>query len=1462
MKKLGIDMGSNSIGWFIREIEDEKTSNILKKGVITFDSGMLKEKNSYSSPTKDRREKRNPRVSRQHKKYRKHKLLKILVEKNMVPLKESELAAWTRYRKGYARKFPETDFFKKWLACDFRYEGGSGRKYNNPYELRVKAIDEELHKHEFGRALYHIAQRRGYKDIGEKDKETKEQINNRENTGFKNSINNNRTLAEALKKDFLDKKKRARNQYPYRKEYENELVCICSQQGLNVNKNEKGEYEDELFKNIWKAIIWQLPLKSQRGNVGKCSLEPNSNRSPISHPLHEIFRAWSFINNIKYENEEKEWIEIDLEKKRSLFKEKFLKKEKDFKFEEINTFLCKKYGKQLSFNYLNKRTKKYDSTVSGMPTCKGLIDIFGEAITNNLPETHQFIADKEPKIVGVEKKYSISDLWHVLYDFDDKDTSYIKKFAEEKLGVETKTRKKAGKSIETNSFVELQSKLVPGYANLSIKAIRKIIPFLLEGYRYDEAVVLAKCPELIDNWQEKKPTVLKVIKQSNVMYNEDKKITEITNNFIAAYKALDKDEIFAYKDYQYQLQESDIKNIKEKSEKYYGEVSWEKKEEENKKKILNAVEKKYQEFFHDEKRDYAKVKPLKEIIKEGFKKHHIELKGELYHHSANANPYGKLKHIEDKYGRDFELLPRPIISSIKNPMFNKAMTILQKLINHLIKKGYVDEETEIIIELARELNDNNKRIAIERYQLKRESRREKYRKFLEQYKNEKDESLKIDNNHLIKFELWNEQVFKDKEGKAFKDGKDKEIDFDDFILSREKDDVTRYELWMEQKATCMYTGKLISICDLFSTNIDIEHTIPRSILPDNTRANKTIAYKWYNKDVKGKKLPSECPNYEQETEEGTAIKNRLKTWEDKRDRYKRLYESKLKAKGKEDEDTKNDRIQDKHENKMHYDYWKDKLERFTCTEVKENWARRQLVDTQLMSKYARWYLKGKFNKVSVQKGSVTAEFRKIYGIQDKDKIKSRNKHTHHTIDAFVLTMIPSNGSKREEKLKKAYEYKEKENKQYKETPFGFKKGGAQKFIEDIETETLVNYLTKDHILKQTKKYARKRGKLEYLKKEGKYVLDKNGEKIKICKQGNTIRGSLFKETYLGKIRMVEREESGNPKKDKEGNFVYKKGEEEFEFVKRVDVGKAKVDDIIDPVIGRLVKEANIKGFKDYQGKVIRKDYQGNVIGHVRVKTKKGREVKERLNYKSKHGYKNYFYSEAGEVPWALMLQKTVQKKGAENMKRKMIPIPIHEIAQVYREKNKFDITYFMDSFGHKKIKDEYLEYPKKYLMKVGQKVLVLKDDNEYEKRKDIKFQSERLYRITQFDKDQKIILNHHLNSRTKKDIEKNIKKRKNEILREYEKEHNIPYIKREKNENDNKYYDRVCNKNKIKERLKKLPDECKKKVEDELSKYKVQYSKVGDEPSILGLTEMNWNFLYENIDFKIKIDGSIKWIND
>lgn len=1476
MKKIGIDLGSSSLGWVITE-----EGKIEKKGVVTFDTGMSKgESGGYVSPTRERRDARAKRNLIRARKYRKWELLKILVDCDLVPLKNEELEIWSKYQKGRICKFPENEKFLKWLACDFRYLE-NGEKYKNPYELRVKALDarNKLHKHEFGRALYHLVQRRGYKDIGETDKETEKQNIRRGESGFQKALEeNDKIISKALLNDFLDNGKRARNQYPYRAEYGYELIKICEAQGYDISKSEKGNYNDDFIKKIWESIIWQRTLRTQKGNIGKCTLEPKKLRCPVSHPVYEIFRAWSFINTIKIVDKAKEGEKHFIEQthRKHLFEELFLKKDKNFKFEDIKEFLNKKYGESKQYNYPITKDKKgneiYDTSVSGMPVCKGLIDIFGDTAKQALStiEIYNIGNQKENGGFGNEPKvienYSVTDLWHAIFDFEE---TFLKKFAREKLKIENIIRKRKGEDVSISPLVELKSKFLQGYADLSLKAMCKIIPFLKDGYLYNEAVVLAKMPELLGtNWIEYKDKIIASAKDANAVYERNKLIIGVANNLIDKYKGLKENEQFAFKNYEYKLADDDMSEVVVACESAIGKQSWQKQN--NQSEIVEAVKEKYQDFFADEKRAYRKAPTLTDIFNEKLKSLNINVDAkQLYHHSNNENIYLKkcrinketdkkeLPRAKNKNGSDVEILPQVQIDSIKNPMFNKSMSILRKLMNEFIKNEEIDKETEIVVEVARELNDNNKRIAIERYQNERKNNRAKYRECLEEFKKRENYNLNIEDS-IPTFELWTEQTFEkttDENGNEITNKK--RID-----ILKEKDAIKRYELWMEQKGQCMYTGKMISLTKLFSGEIDIMHSIPRSLLPDDTMANITVGYKRYNRDLQKQRFPKECDNYYKDVDGwGTRIEPRLDKWKELRDDNKKKYEARLKSYGNEDENAKNKRIQDKHYFKMYYDYWREKVERFEAVGVKDSWARRQLVDTQMVSKYAREFLKTYFMKVTVQKGTVTATFRKIFGFQEEEEIKQRNRHTHHAIDALVLTLIPTNSSHREQILKEYFKAIEDGEKgkikeiQRNEMPQSF---NVQNFINEIEDSTLIYNYENDKILKQTKKIVRKRGKRQYLKdKDGKYILDKNSNKILLVSQGDTIRSGLYAQTFLGKIHDVERDENGKPKKN--GNdWQYKTGNDEYCFVKRENIDKVKASDksissIVDPVIRKLVREQK-------NNSEIR-DYQGNIIRHVRIRTKAGKVVKDRVNYRSQHYYKNKFYAEAKSIPYAILLQQFSQ----DGVKREMIPVASYEIAKIYKKIGAFDIEQYIQETN-----PEFANW-RKQLMKVGQKVFVLKEDNEIEKINDINFQGDRLYVIAKFSEGS-IWLKYHLEARSEDEIKKQIKEKKDELLYKHEQKYDIPKVvedisildnKTRKDDFENRKYrfDTIDKSFRLKRLSGIIGIKKTKEIKKELDKFKARPANIEKEGEtyLLKMSKEKWNFLFEGKDFEMNIDGTIKF---
>lgn len=1438
MKKLGLDLGSSSAGWVITE-----NHTVVKKGVVVFSTGMTKGTGGYSSPTKDRREARSKRRLIQARKYRKWALLKVLSKsEEYTPLTTIELEIWSDYQKGIQRKFPESENFLKWLACDFTYLQ-NGIKHTNPYEIRVQGLDKKLSKHEFGRALYHIVQRRGYKDIGEKDKETQTQIDRRGESGFDKAMRENRSIAEALQKEFLDKGKRARNEYPYREEYESEFNLLCKAQGLNIEKEKKGEYNDSFVKSLWKAIIWQRPLRSQKGTIGKCTLEPKSLRIPISHPLFEMSRALQYINTVKTVDKDGIKSLIPQKYRDDLFIKVFLNNSSNYKFSKIKTHLDKLFTTKKEYNYLNKRTQLYDSPVSGMPVCKQFIDVFGKTIIPDLINLCNYDSTRAPKII---KGYSIHDLWHIVFE---KEEDTLKTFAENKLDISSSLKKKGKKEVLINDFANLKSVFAQGYGDLSAKALKKIIPFLKDGYLYSEAVILAKIPESLgEKWEENKELVLEIIKSTSDTFEFNSNVINITNGLINTYKGLGYNEELGYHEQfaqttDYVIQDSDIKAIENASIKYFGERSWEKLE--IKEDVSIEVKNEYQLFFQDRKRRYREKTTQVKIFQNLLQANNLSVNGDLYHHSNRKNLYPKP--VFDKK-LQLNLLAVPLIDSIKNPMFNKVMTILRKLINELIKTGDIDEDTEIVIELARELNDNNKRAAIERYQNERRDKREKYRTFLAEFKNNNPNfsSLNVE-ERISDFELWTEQIF---------DENNKKIDSKDsnrLSILKEKKAVDRYELWTEQKGQCMYTGKMISITQLFSSEIQMEHTIPRSLLPDNTMANQTVCFSKYNNDIKNNRIPFECPNYTEDSNGFSAITPRLSTWEQQQEYYQKKYDENKRAKGSEDENAKNKRIQYKHYCKMHLDYWRDKLNRFTCEEIKDSWVRRQLVDTQMVSKYAREFLKTYFKKVNVQKGIVTAEFRKIYGFQEEDAIKSRNKHTHHAIDAAVLTLIPSNASRKVRLLEKSYKYQEQYKKQFTTQPYS--NFDAQKLIREIEDNTLIYNYTKDKIITQTYKKVRKRG-----------VIQKNEDGTIQWMKGNSVRGDLYGKTYLAKIKDVERFDDGQPIRE-DGEWKYKQGKNEFIYVKRIftdDVktelsnGKPPQGYVIDPAIRKIIADAR-------KNKIPPKDSQGKIIRHVRTITKTGREVKQRVNYLSQHDYKNKFYSESGAIPYAILLQKVVDG----TVERKMIPVAIHEVAKTFKQHRTFNAELYLGLF-HRGLKEQYDDWK---LLSVGQKVIVLNNDKESVDVQTKSFQINRLYKIIQFSEGN-IWLQYHKESRDVAQIKQATKNTKSDIVKTKELELELPLIKEDDLISDSKkrkkdFEDKMFKFSSLKDyRLNRLQKviglDAVKKIQVQLGQYKAISSKIeleGETP-LLKTSKENWLFLYEGLDFNMNVLGEILFTDD
>ena len=176
-KILGLDTGTNSLGWAIVEKESVQSYHLLYKGVNIFQEGVNLDKGNESSKAAERTEHRSTRVRYYRIKLRKIKLLRILTQNGLCPpLTSEELRGW-RYQKVY----PNDELFMQWQRTD-----ESSTK--NPYYYRHLCLHEQLdlsqvtNRYILGRAFYHINQRRGFlsnrKEQGGDDTgKVKEEIN-------------------------------------------------------------------------------------------------------------------------------------------------------------------------------------------------------------------------------------------------------------------------------------------------------------------------------------------------------------------------------------------------------------------------------------------------------------------------------------------------------------------------------------------------------------------------------------------------------------------------------------------------------------------------------------------------------------------------------------------------------------------------------------------------------------------------------------------------------------------------------------------------------------------------------------------------------------------------------------------------------------------------------------------------------------------------------------------------------------------------------------------------------------------------------------------------------------------------------------------------------------------------------------------------------------------------------------
>ena len=1205
-KILGLDLGTNSIGWAIVE-NDSNNFLLIDKGVRIFSEGVKTEKGIESSKAAERTGYRSARKIKFRRKLRKYETLKVLSENNMCPLSVEEVIEW---RKSGFKKYPLNPEFINWLRTD-------DDKNINPYYFRDKASKKKATLVELGRALYHIAQRRGFlsnrldqsaegiieqhkpaleeiidntlsfselqmeltdyfqdrdlidrksTDLDEGEKKLKtiynsffktikdnpkdfdktkilllDRLNKKEDLGVvKQRIGE---ISQAMKSGnfatlgqyffSIYNKNKIRNQYTAREEhYLSEFEVICFTQGIEGIITTEQLPEKRYFglaKELYKAIFFQRPLKSQKSLIGKCTFEKSKSRCAVSHPDFEEYRMWCFINTIKIKTPEDESLRFLTREESLKIVPKFLRKKDNFNFEDLAKELVPSGSKCAFYKSSTASTANYlfnynlNSSVSGCVVSTSFKNALGEDWKTKNYSYETLNKNGE----SVTRNVNYNDLWHLI-SVSTSDL-YLQEFAKNNLKLDDK-----------KAILFSKIKLKKDFASLSLTAINKINPFLREGLLYSHAVFMANIENIVDaaiwkNLEDRKyiQTKIAALIATNTF---DNNLLEIVNGLIKECKV----------EACYYSKEAET-TFKSDLDKKVSSFVKSNKIEDQKESIMVLL---FPIFIEQLKKyEFITIKRLDEKVFDFLDGQNDD--GQIFCNTKNK--LKKLYHpsdidvfrkqiVKDGDGNEKLVLGSPLISSIKNPMAMRALHQLRKVLNALIIEGQVDEKTRIHIEMARELNDANKRKGIQDYQ------------------------REIENNRKV----YIEEI--------------KKLYFDDCKKEIEptEDDILRYQLWMEQDKKTIYEEQYtnISISQIIGSDpdYDIEHTIPRSRSQDNSQMNKTLCSKRYNREIKKNKMPIELSNH-------SDILDRVAPWKIKADKLtweiEQISKSIKAATTKEQKDRK---IRLRHKLNLQKEYFKGKYERFTYTEPKVGFKNSQIPDTGIITKYAAAYLKSYFGRVEAVKGGMVAEFRKAWGIQEsyiKDgkkyyQIKDRSKHTHHCIDAITIACMTKD---KYDVMAHAWDLEDDLDKnQYKLMKSVLEQSKPWKtFTEDlkkIEDEILISHHTPDNVKKQSKKIVRIRGKKQFVAEmetdtNGKSVprtdsnkkiifkKDNKGEKIARFHQGDTIRGSLHQDSIYGAIK--------NPLNQEEIRYVIRK---DLESIKASDV-----ENIVDEIVKEKVKGA-------------------------------------------------------------------------------------------------------------------------------------------------------------------------------------------------------------------------------------------------------------------------------------------------
>lgn len=293
---LGLDLGPSSIGWALfNGGADGVPTELIDLGVRHFEE--VAEPKTGVLLNKKRRTKRGMRKNIRRRRERLDSLLAAMRQGGLAPTGQHPFAE-------------------------------SGVDPLAAYRTRARAVEEPVSPEDLGRAIYHLARRRGFlsnrgtkfarianlqevanllaeqegerestergkkRNAEEEEKAKEEGVILKEITELRTQLDG-RTLGQYFLQE-LEAGRGVRGRHTHRDMYEDEFERIWSCQSSH-----HPQLTQELRARIYRAIFHQRPLKEQHGFKGFCSMEPQRLRAQRGQLVAQRYRYWQDIVNLK-----------------------------------------------------------------------------------------------------------------------------------------------------------------------------------------------------------------------------------------------------------------------------------------------------------------------------------------------------------------------------------------------------------------------------------------------------------------------------------------------------------------------------------------------------------------------------------------------------------------------------------------------------------------------------------------------------------------------------------------------------------------------------------------------------------------------------------------------------------------------------------------------------------------------------------------------------------------------------------------------------------------------------------------------------------------------------------------------------------------------------------------------------------------------------------------------------------